>query len=425
MNFLRLFDFFDLQSPRSLPRLLSLALLLVLIAGSSGHIHKHRSRSRNRTPAHSAQPLVAEHPSESANVVSTANLVGPECDYVAFKQSGCEDEHGSHCNSSTGKCDCKPSHPVRLLDFCLPVSRLNGPCYTSGQCANVLNASCYIFGKEYDLETASGGHNLGRQVRNWPLGVCKCRLGHAFNESAGICEKRLVGSWCSNDKHCLLRSLNSICEKKRGECECSWGTAYEAHLDACVPSPIKAPNGKALPTGSAAPIKPGELGIAVASPSPSSNPYKPLYLSRCESDSECENSMATDRQPTTSRLYQKPTNASHSDKKGDTLTISASGKAHRTAKTVRSYRLQCIRGRCICGPTLVWEGGACREDWIAESDEIANNGTHHGRNRGDDLQEDEMDDDSSISWQTVTFMAILSLILAGITFRYVGFLCEI
>lgn len=70
---------------------------------------------------------------------------------------------------------CKDSHPIRLLDFCLKVSRLNGPCYTSGQCSIVSrNASCYIFGKEYDLETGSGSHNLGRFVKNWPLGVCKC-----------------------------------------------------------------------------------------------------------------------------------------------------------------------------------------------------------------------------------------------------------
>lgn len=121
----------------------------------------------------------------------------------------------------------KDSHPVRLLDFCLKVSRLNGPCYTSGQCAGIANASCYIFGKEYDVETSSGFHNVGPHLRYWPIGQCKCKIGFAYNLELKICQKSLIGSWCSLDKHCWsMRSLNAICDKKRGECECAWGTSY-------------------------------------------------------------------------------------------------------------------------------------------------------------------------------------------------------
>lgn len=153
--------------------------LYCLLFCTNGHLsYKYRNRNRSRGSlhnTHNAQALVlakTETTSSSSNQLSTSNHQSQiECDFLNHKETGCEDEIGSRCDPNTSKCVCKDSHPVRLLDFCLKISRLNGPCYTSGQCAVVANASCYIFGKEYDLETSSGGHNLGRLVKNWPLGM--------------------------------------------------------------------------------------------------------------------------------------------------------------------------------------------------------------------------------------------------------------
>ena len=257
-----------------------------LLFYTNGHLSYSKYRNRNKSRlsihnTHNAQALVVAESTSSSSLSSSSSSNNQnnhqqsqiECDFLNYKDTGCEDQVGSKCDVNTSKCICKESHPVRLLDFCLKVSRINAPCYTSGQCVHVSNASCYIFGKEYDLETASGGHNLGRLVKNWPLGVCKCRLGFAYNLTTNNCEKRIIGSWCSMDRQCWtlksLNSINTICDKKRGECECAWGTRYNVQLDTCVSD-----------TTSTNSINGGNNGVGVNN-YPNRQVY---YMSKCDQD---------------------------------------------------------------------------------------------------------------------------------------------
>lgn len=240
-------------------------------------------------------------------------------------------------------------------------------------------------------------------VKNWPLGVCKCRLGFAYNESSASCEKRLVGSWCSNDKHCLLRSLNSICDKKRGECECSWGTAYDPKVDACVPSPMK-PSGKS----------PTNLPGGAGTPGAKSLPFEPLmprtlYLAKCEVDNDCEWShlqRSMHRVSTHNNITHRKNNSKGEAIEG-TSTVS-------TLPRHRNRGLVCVRGRCICSGALVWEAGACREEWTDSEETGFFNKTHHKTII--DLDDDP--DEASLSWQTISSMAFFCTLFAGLIFRY-------
>lgn len=443
-------------------------LLFFSFSFINGHLsYKYRNRNRSKGSlhnTHTAQALVlAESTSSSSSLSSSSSNLNNhqsqiECDFLNHKETGCEDEIGSRCDPNTSKCVCKESHPVRLLDFCLKLSRLNGPCYTSGQCSSVIaNASCYIFGKEYDLDS----HNLGRLVTKWPLGVCKCRLGFAYNITTNSCEKRVIGSWCSMDKHCwTIRSLNSIssfCDKKRGECECAWGTRYESKLDTCVPdtTPVNSLRNN---------------GINY----PNRQVY---YMSKCEQDTDCSltstsssiqttsssssgNSLSSTNSPsihstvpsTNSPSSPKPTSVSSSTSspavnlihqpnvqiESNNLLLEQADQenqfnqirylhAHRrfkdNLKRLTNYHLRelkCIRGRCICPALHNWDGNLhCREyyDVQSNSSHRHNRKNHNTFTDLDDELNDEFDEDSSVNWQTICLLILGSSLLAGFIFR--------
>ena len=100
-------------------------------------------------------------------------------------------------------------------------------------------------------------------------------MGFAYNLTTNQCEKRLIGSFCSSNSHCLLRSLNSVCDKKRSECECAWGTRYETKLDTCVPD---------TSTNS---LNNNGVGVGGGNSNFGPNNKQIYYMSKCEQDSEC------------------------------------------------------------------------------------------------------------------------------------------
>lgn len=93
-------------------------------------------------------------------------------------------------------------------------------------------------------------------------------------------------------------------------------------------------------------------------------------------------------------------------------------------KRLGNYHLremQCLRGRCMCPSLLQWDGAAhCKEYY----ETATTNGTHrpHRKNHllpdlDDELNEDEDEDGSLVSWQTIFLMALGSSLLAGLIFR--------
>ena len=302
-------------------------------------------------------------------------------------------------------------------------------------------------------------------------GICKCRLGFAYNLTTNSCEKRIIGSWCSHDKHCLLRSLNSICDKKRGECECAWGTRYEPKLDSCIPDTTSA----------------SSLGNSVNG---HLNGYgsnrQVYYMSKCEQDSDCSLSAAQQTQqisssssissansptssppsisalPATSTVSSspQPSAVQSSTASLPTANLNSANLVHQPTSTqtennnlmleqadqenqfnqirylhghrrlkdnlkrLTNYHLrelQCIRGRCICPSLHLWDGGVhCKEPYDTQS---YNSSTHrHNRknhNTFSDLDDELNDefDDSSVNWQTIFLMGLGSSIFAGFIFR--------
>lgn len=156
------------------------------------------------------------------------------CDFDSFEVTGCEDDEGSYCEPEGQKCTCKEGYPVRLLAYCLDMKQIGDDCYTSAQCKQTANAACFIFGKEYDNERISGGHNVGRQLSNWPTGTCRCNIGHVYDNATNTCVKRAVGGWCNEDWDCIKSTFNSQCSRPQLTCECTWGYMYDAKTDSCV-----------------------------------------------------------------------------------------------------------------------------------------------------------------------------------------------
>ncbi|KAI1278815.1 hypothetical protein HDE_14203 [Halotydeus destructor] len=171
-----------------------------------------------------------------ANVPVAVNLhLGPaSCDFESFELTGCEDEEGSFCDNDTQKCTCKEGFPVRLLAYCLEKKDIGQECYTSAQCNDIDNAACFIFGKEYDNERISGGHNVGRQLSNWPMGMCRCNVGTVYDNHTNACVKKAVGGWCNEDWDCIKQTFNSQCSRPQFTCECTWGYMYDAKTDTCI-----------------------------------------------------------------------------------------------------------------------------------------------------------------------------------------------
>lgn len=165
--------------------------------------------------------------------VPQSNTPSPPCDFDTYETTGCEDDEGSYCDTNTQKCTCKDDHPIRLLGYCLKIKQIGEECYTSAQCKSINNAACYIFGKEYDNERISGGHNVGRQVSNWPTGNCRCNLGHQWDNVTESCIKKTIGSWCNDDWDCIKEKYNTQCSRPQNLCECAWGFFYDAKTDSC------------------------------------------------------------------------------------------------------------------------------------------------------------------------------------------------
>lgn len=186
-------------------------------------------------------------PSQPSEVTTSPIIT---CDFDTYESTGCEDEEGSYCDSETQRCLCKEGYPIRLLSYCLPRKSIDEDCYTSSQCNQVKNAACFIFGKEYDNERISGGHNVGRQLSNWPTGTCRCNIGYqilpeilpntanstgrSYEESVTLeCTKKTVGSWCTDDWDCIKETFNTQCARPQNICECSWGFYYDDTTDSC------------------------------------------------------------------------------------------------------------------------------------------------------------------------------------------------
>lgn len=218
-----------------------------LITSRSDSMFRSGLVNTNKVVSNSFPPPLSEVSSTSSSPIIT-------CDFDTYESTGCEDEEGSYCDTETQRCLCKEGYPIRLLSYCLPRKSIGDDCYTSSQCNQVGNAACFIFGKEYDNERISGGHNVGRQLSNWPTGTCRCNIGYqilpeilpsvnstskSFEEgistsSATIeCSKKTVGSWCTDDWDCIKETFNTQCARPQNLCECSWGFYYDDTTDSC------------------------------------------------------------------------------------------------------------------------------------------------------------------------------------------------
>lgn len=196
----------------------------------------------------------------SGSSSSSSSYPSIPCDYETYENTGCEDDEGSYCDTETQKCLCREGYPIRLMGYCLSKKQIGQDCYTSSQCNSIANAACFIFGKEYDNERISGGHNVGRQLSNWPTGNCKCHIGYQLDNTTtgttidpmvdgtkptvgisssdvpanfGRCIKKTVGSWCTDDWDCIKEMFNTQCSRPQNLCECSWGYYYDVKSDSC------------------------------------------------------------------------------------------------------------------------------------------------------------------------------------------------
>ena len=220
--------------------LITFVLIYIFVTESSGLSYVSRS-TRNRAlrpmsqaflqlPEPSTSSLSPALPSQtSSSSVSSPSIL---CDFDSFEK-GCEDEIGSVCDTSSQRCVCKEGYPIRLLAYCLAPKAIGQDCYTSSQCKDIDQTACFIFGKEYDNERISGGHNVGRQVSNWPTGMCRCNIGYQFDNSSRTCIKKTIGSWCNDDWDCIKDKFNTQCSRPQNLCECSWGFYYDPKTDSC------------------------------------------------------------------------------------------------------------------------------------------------------------------------------------------------
>lgn len=176
--------------------------------------------------------LPALPPLQSTSSSPSSSSAAIACDFDSFEK-GCEDEQGSFCETTSQRCLCQEGFPIRLLAYCLSSKEIGQDCYTSSQCKNIEHAACFIFGKEYDNERISGGHNVGRQVSNWPTGTCRCHIGYQWDNSSMSCVKKTIGSWCNDDWDCIKDKFNTQCSRPQNLCECAWGFYYDPKTDSC------------------------------------------------------------------------------------------------------------------------------------------------------------------------------------------------
>lgn len=196
-------------------------------------MNRESPNTKSPIPSVLLSPSSSSPSSSSTSSAAAAFPAITPCDFETYDPSGCEDEEGSYCESSSQKCLCRDGFSIRLLAYCLTHKQIGQDCFTSAQCASIPNAACFIFGKEYDNERISGGHNVGRQVSNWPTGTCRCSMGYQWNNETSSCIKKLVGSWCNDDWDCIKEKFNTQCSRPKNICECSWGYFYDSRTDSC------------------------------------------------------------------------------------------------------------------------------------------------------------------------------------------------
>lgn len=287
----------------------------------------------------------------------------------------------------------------------------------------------------------------------------------------------MVGSFCSTNSHCLLRSINSVCDKKRGECECAWGTRYEPKLDTCLPDTA---------TNSI------NNGI-ISNSNYGSNNRQVYYMSKCEQDLDCSLSTTltspaiNNQQPqppsssasssgisstsspsqssvTTTSSSQQPivsstspsnnlsqssnlvqpiaSNENSSNHNNNLLLEQADQEnsfnqirylhGHRRLKdslrrsnsNYHLRELQCIRGRCACPSLHSWDGYLhCKISYDTNQSNSNNTHRHNRKNHNsfndlDDELNDESDEDGSMfSWQSLFLLALGSILFGGFVFR--------
>ncbi|KAH9420372.1 hypothetical protein DERP_013820 [Dermatophagoides pteronyssinus] len=132
-----------------------------------------------------------------------ANLVpNKKCNYEIYP-SGCFDENGSLCDND-GMCICRPGYLIQIANlYCLRPSFIGEACYTTEQCERkVNNSGCFNYREEYREENPSAF--FGPSQSSWPMGECRCRIGHRFDERLNACVRSIIGSWCSNVWDCEM-----------------------------------------------------------------------------------------------------------------------------------------------------------------------------------------------------------------------------
>lgn len=117
--------------------------------------------------------------------------------------SGCFDENGSICDND-GQCVCRPGYTIRIANiYCLRPAYIGEACYTTEQCERkVINSGCFNYREEYREENPSAF--FGPSQSSWPMGECRCRIGHRFDEHLNACVRSIIGSWCSNVWDCEM-----------------------------------------------------------------------------------------------------------------------------------------------------------------------------------------------------------------------------
>lgn len=158
------------------------------------------------------------------HLIGNINL---ECNFDEFK-NGCVDNRGSTCDTNTNKCVCKDGFEIRLAEFCLKRKNLGDSCFASAQCNHIENAGCYNYREEYNHIPSAF---FGIIQKNWPSGICRCKVGHDFDEKVNKCVKKTIGSWCHNLWDCRQKIPQSYCESNI--CQCNPSYFYNQTNDDC------------------------------------------------------------------------------------------------------------------------------------------------------------------------------------------------
>ncbi|KAJ6215542.1 hypothetical protein RDWZM_010042 [Blomia tropicalis] len=189
-------------------------------SSSSSSSIKRRRRLINGQHQNSSPLVVSSIQQSAVSVASPGNMrmkimmnpsgFGPSfvpdqrCNYEIYP-TGCFDENGSICDTSgSGLCICRPGYSIRIGSvYCLRPASIGEACYTTEQCeSKVIHSGCFNYREEYREDNPSAF--FGPSQQSWPMGECRCRLGHRFDPSINTCVRSLIGSWCSNVWDCAM-----------------------------------------------------------------------------------------------------------------------------------------------------------------------------------------------------------------------------